>query len=110
MLCSRIGQGIAVAALLLVHPVAIAQDEDWSKHADMGREARERGDYPEAERLLRLAMSEVERLGADDPRTAYVLDELAGLLTDLSRFAEGELVATRALRINEAHPGPTALR
>jgi hypothetical protein len=51
-------------------------------------------------------MSEVERLGADDSRTVYVLDGLARLLTDQSKFAEAELVATRALKINDSASGP----
>ena len=47
-------------------------------------------------------------MGQDDPRTAYVLDILARLLTAQSRFAEAELVATRALKINETASGPNS--
>ena len=104
-----VGQVIGLVALLLFQPVASAQDDAWSKHTEQGRAARERGDYVEAERLLRLAVNEVQQLGADDARTAYVLDELASLLTALSKFAEAEVVATRALGINEAGSGPNSL-
>jgi hypothetical protein len=57
-------------------PTAIAQDDGWSEHAEAAREAHDNGNLAEAERLLRLALSEVERLGKDQPNTAEVLDDL----------------------------------
>jgi len=108
MSCSRIGQAITVVALLLLKPIVTAQSDDWSKRADAGRDAHEPGDYTEAERVPRLAMGEVERLGEDDSRTAYVLDGLARLLINQSKFAEGKLVATRALKCNETASGPNS--
>ena len=109
MSCSRIGPGIAVAAALLLVAPRDRPGGGLGQACRGGSQAHERGDYTEAERLLRLALSEVEPLGKDDARTAGVLDDLARLLTDLSRFAEAESLATRALKINETESGRNSL-
>ncbi len=89
---------------------ASGQEETWRQHADAGREAHQRGDYPEAERWLRLALSEVERLGKDAPETADVLIDLADLLGELPKFAEAEALAKRALKTRETAFGRNDLR
>jgi hypothetical protein len=79
----RNAPAVALAVVLCSGPFVMAQEEPWREHANAGRKAHDQGNYVEAERLLRLALSEVERLGKDDPRTADVLDDLACLLIDL---------------------------
>jgi len=96
-----------IAALVFLPPgsLALAQDAAWEKNSEAGREAHERGDYAEAERLLRLALDQVEVLGKNDWRTAQVLDELARLLTSQAKFGEAESLAKRSLTIREAAYG-----
>jgi tetratricopeptide (TPR) repeat protein len=100
---------VAILLLPLATATATAQEDRWREHADAGRAAHERGDYAEAERLLRLALSEVERLGKDTPETADVLIDLADLLGELPMFAEAEALAKRALKIRETAFGRNAL-
>jgi tetratricopeptide (TPR) repeat protein len=100
---------IVVTSMLLPSVTATAQDEGWREQARAGREAQERGDYAGAERLLRLALSEVERLDKEGPGTADVLVDLANLLVELPRFAEAEALAKRALKINESAFGPNGI-
>jgi hypothetical protein len=83
MACRLIASMLAVISVIMIPSTAVSQDEVWREHANAGRQAHDEGDFAEAERLLRLALSEVERLGKDDVRTADVLDDLARLLTDL---------------------------
>ena len=99
---------LALMAIIMAPRLAVSQDEVWREHANAGRQAHEDGDFAEAERLLRLALSEVERLGRDDVRTADVLDDLARLLNDLPKFTEAESLAKRALKINESANGPNS--
>ena len=83
----------------------LAQDPGWEKNAEVGSKARERGDYAEAERLLRLALAQVERLGKNDWRAAQVLDDLAQVLISRAKFGEAESFAKRSLTIREAAYG-----
>ena len=70
----RMIPSVAVLMLLSGNSFAGTLDEEWEKRAAEGRQAHDRGDDPEAERLLRLALVEVERLGENEPRVASVLD------------------------------------
>lgn len=63
--------------------------------------------YPEAERLLRRALSIEERnFGPDDPTVASRLSNLAQLLQSTNRLAEAEPLLRRALNIEERSFGP----
>jgi hypothetical protein len=82
----------SVAGLILLSGTSFAgaSDEDWEKHVEAGRQAHERGDYPEAERLLRLALAEVEQIGKDEPNVAGGLDSLA--IPGISQDQDSHLV------------------
>src|SRR5918998_681593 len=85
MLLRHLTHRMAIIPLVLSCTLAAPNDE-WTEHHDAGWEAHERGEYAEAERLLRLALGEVEELGKDDPRVAGVLNSLARVLTSRAKF------------------------
>ena len=91
----RNAPAVVLVVVLCSGPLVIAQEQLWREHANEGRKAHDPGNYAEAERLLRLALSEVERLGKDDARTADALDDLACLLIDLPTFFEAESLVRR---------------
>lgn len=48
--------------------VAFNQDSPWQAYMDAGKQAYERGNYPEAERQWGAALKEAEGFGPDDLR------------------------------------------
>jgi tetratricopeptide (TPR) repeat protein len=63
--------------------------------------------YPQAEPLMRRALAIAEAsFGADHPEVAIRLTNLAHLLQETNRAAEGEPLCRRALEIGEAKFGP----
>jgi tetratricopeptide (TPR) repeat protein len=73
----------------------------------LARQIEAAGHSPEAERLLRQAITVAEAsLGADHPKLAGYLDDLALLLISAERLVEAEPMMRRALAIEEGHLGP----
>ena len=101
----RMLPSVAVLILLTRTSFVWASDEGWAEHVEAGRQAHDRGDYPEAERLLRLALVEVERRDRDDPNVASVLVPLAEVLVSRARYGEAEAMARRAVQIREEKLG-----
>ena len=67
----------------------------------------QRGDFAEAERLIRLSLDiREEALGPDHPEVATSLNNLAELQASLARFLEAETLCKRALSIRERVLGP----
>ncbi len=66
------------------------RDAKWQQLNSDGVAAYKNGDYPEAEKLFRLALAEAQALGQSDMRVASSLDSLAVVLEALQRYPEAE--------------------
>ncbi len=74
--------------------------ESWTKYAEKGAAAFQAGDFPEAEKMMRAALLEAE--SASDPLTlAILLDNLAEVFFEQSRFSDAEPLYVRALKLRE---------
>jgi len=74
---------------------------------DLGAAAWRAGDYPTAVSALQKALAiDEERLPADDPILASLLNNLAGLFEVTGRYAEAEPLYRRAIAIGEKTLGP----
>ncbi len=79
-----------------------------------GRQALERGDPAEAERLFLAAVAKAGRFGADDARPAFALYQLAQAEQAQRRFDQAELHYGQALKLlqevrGEEHPDVAAI-
>src|SRR5437870_3654763 len=85
---------------------ALAGEAEWAAHmaaADVADRAR---DYRTAAARYEAALREAESFGADDPRVARTLNNLASLYHAQGRFAEAEPLYRRSLTIFEKASGP----
>ncbi len=73
----------------------------WETLNATGIEAYERGDYSEAEKQWSAALKEADEFGAEDPRLATSLNNLADLYRLQGRYAEAEPLYKRSLEILE---------
>src|SRR2546422_7034506 len=100
---------LAALALLVAGTSLAAPDpEPWRRLAEAGKSAYERGYYPEAEKALKAALAEVERVGDQEP-LAVCLNNLGVLYHATGRNDEAAAMIRRSLelrrRINGAeHP------
>ena len=78
----------------------------WERYMAAGEEAREHGNYPEAEKQFAAAVEDAQGFGPDDPRVAASLSGLAYVYQDRSRYGEAEPLYKRALAIREKALGP----
>lgn len=86
----------------------------WEETMAAGRQALERGDPAEAERLFLAAVAKSERFGADDARPAFALYQLAQAEQAQRKFDQAELhygqALTRLQQVKgEAHPEVAAV-
>ncbi len=98
--------GLALAFLAVGLVVAFNQDSPWQAYMDAGKQAYERGNYPEAEKQLGAALKEAEGLGPEHPDVAQSLNNLAALYRAQGKYAEAEPLYKRSLAIWEKALGP----
>ena len=92
--------------ILCLASFAVAQEPAWEKYTKAGTEAYQRGQYAEAEKQFVAALKEAEKFGAQDPRLATSLNNLATLYINQGKYAEAESLLRRALATFEKAPGP----
>ena len=111
MIATRSVRVLASLVCLLLWPAhAVAQEVDWERHMRAGDTAYQQGNYTEAVKQTKAALSLAEAFGPDDPRLATTLNNLALLYDAQGRYTEAEPLYKRALAIREkalgpAHPG-----
>ncbi len=95
-----------VVCLLLWPAHVVAQPADWERYLHAGAAAYQQGNYAEAVKQTKAALSAAEAFGPNDPRLATTLNNLALLYKAQGNYAEAEPLYQRALRINEKGLGP----
>ncbi len=76
-------------------------DQAWDTFCNVGERAFGRGNYIEAEELLKSAMQEAEKFGETDPRYSRTLTSLGLCYLELSWTERAEQFLSRALAIRE---------
>ncbi len=92
--------------LLLWTAHEVAQQADWERHLRAGAAAYQHGNYAEAVKQTKAALSAAVAFGPDDPRLATTLNNLAALYDTQGRYAEAEPLYQQALAIREKALGP----
>jgi tetratricopeptide (TPR) repeat protein len=82
----------------------------WEQYVKAAKEAYQGKDYGGCEKLLHSALEEAEKGGAEDPRVAVTLHNLANLAAARKRYPEAEQLDLRALAILEKSRGPSDVR
>lgn len=83
-----------------------AGQAEWQQYNQAGLKALDETRYPEAERLFKSAISELEAAGLDSPDLASSLSNLAIVYMNQKKFAQAEPLYKRALEIYERTKGP----
>ena len=86
--------------------VAFAQQSLWSTYRDAGVLQYQAGNYPEAERLIRVALQAAEGFNPEGRRVAATLNDLARVYEIQGRYSEAEPLYSRALTIMQQARGP----
>lgn len=84
---------------VLISMSAWAADTSWQKYYESGEKAYEQGRYAEAEKQLKAALKEAEKLGLQNIRVAASLNILAGVYVAQGRHTEAAPLLQRALTI-----------
>ncbi len=92
--------------LLLWPAHAVAQQGDWERHTRAGAYAYRQGNYAEAFKQTKAALSAAEAFGPNDPRLATTLNNLGVIYDTQGKHAEAEPLYKRALAIREKALGP----
>ena len=92
--------GLVCPALWPAH--AAAQGEKWENQMHAAFTAFQQGRYATAEIQFLAAIKEADEFGAQDPRLARSLNDLAVVYSNLGRYAEAEPLFKRSLAILEA--------
>jgi len=105
------GWPAVLSLLLIVHaPRAFASagcaDEPLRSMLDAGTKLQREGKYEPADKALRAALEEAQRLDPFDPRIAVVEVNLASVSIDRARFAEAERWSLLAISNLEKNFGP----
>ena len=95
-----------VLCLALLPPTTYAQDTKWEKSTAAGTKAYQQGDYVEAEKQFKTAISEAGKFGEQDQRLAASLNNLAELYRTQGNYAQAEPLYKRSLAIYEKALGP----
>ncbi len=101
-----VGVLAGLLCLLLWPAYAVAQQADWERYMRAGEAAYHQGNYPEAVKQTKAALSAAEAFGPNDPRLATTLNNLALFYNTQGRYAEAEPLYKRALAIREKALGP----
>ena len=92
--------------ILLVSTQASAESTSWEMSNAAGMQAYQQARYAKAEEAWLGALKEAESFGAQDPRLATSLNNLAVLYASQGKYAEAEPLHQRALAIREKTLGP----
>ena len=107
MIATRsVGVLAGLLCLLLWPAHAVAQQADWERYMRAGAAAYQQGNYAEAVKQTKAALSAAEAFEPDDPRLATTLNALAVLYRAQGRYAKAEPLHKRALAIVEKALGP----
>jgi tetratricopeptide (TPR) repeat protein len=86
---------------------AMAQDAAaWQKAVEQAKDAYRLHDYDRCDQLLRTALEEARKFGADDPRVGVTLHDQANLAAARGRDAEAEALYGQAVTLLEKARGP----
>ncbi len=75
----------------------------WENYVIAGGKARDKGNYPEAEKHIAAAVKEAEGFGPQDPRLAASLENYAALRRETGRSDEAAKMEARAEAIRAKH-------
>ncbi len=78
----------------------------WERHIDAGAAAYQQGNYAEAVKQTKAALSLAEAFAPDDPRLATTLNNLGEFYRAQGKYTEAEPLYKRALAIYEKALGP----
>ena len=92
--------------ILLVSTQASAESTSWEMSNAAGMQAYQQARYAKAEEAWLGALKEAESFGAQDPRLATGLNNLARLYQAQGKYAEAEPLYQRALANGEKVLGP----
>ncbi len=101
-----VGVLAGLLCLLLWPAHAVAQQADWERYMRTGAAAYQQGNYAEAVKQTKAALSAAEAFGPDDPRLATSLNNLAALYYAQRRYDEAEPLYQHAITITERAMGP----
>jgi tetratricopeptide (TPR) repeat protein len=97
-----------VCAVLVTMPAwASNRDRVWTHSMAAGQLAYEAGRYNDAERLLKIALSNAEHFGPRDLRLASTLNRLAQVYHDQGQYTKAEPLYKRSLTLVEKALGPS---
>jgi tetratricopeptide (TPR) repeat protein len=85
--------------------MASAQQSPWAAHMQSAKQARQAGNYDDAEKHFQAAIDEAERNGPDELRLASGLNSLALLYQAQERYADAERLFERGLALLEKKLG-----
>ncbi len=89
--------------LLLWSAVGCTEKTGWEQYMDAAKAAYQRGDYDESSLQTQLALGEMERVGAHDPRYIFTINKLVAIYRKQGRSGAAERLLTRALpKVKEA--------
>jgi tetratricopeptide (TPR) repeat protein len=84
---------------------ASAQQSEWASHMQSAKQARQAGNYDDAEKHFQAAIEEAERMGPDELRMASSLNSVALLYQAQERYREAERLFERGLMLLERKLG-----
>lgn len=88
---------------------SLPRDDAWDTYCNVGERAFGRGNYIEAEQLLKSAVQEAEKFGEADPRFSRTLNSLGVCYLELSWTDRAEPFLARSLSIREKLFGQTSV-
>jgi alpha-tubulin suppressor-like RCC1 family protein len=97
---------VAVCFLLLASGAAGQDEARWAADMQQAASARQSGQLPEAEKLLKAALAEAEKFGPTDHHVTVTLDALGTYYYTTGTFVEALPVYLRMLEIRERVLGP----
>ncbi|MGE5325539.1 MAG: tetratricopeptide repeat protein [Deltaproteobacteria bacterium] len=96
-----------ICAVLVTTPAwASSRDAAWTRSMAAGQLAYEAGRYNDAERLLKVALSNARHFGPGDMRLASTLNRLAQVYHDQGQYTKAEPLYKRSLALAEKNLGP----
>lgn len=78
----------------------------WERHNIAGQQALSQGRTQEAEAQFRLALTEAEKSGLNDPKVPQTLNNLANCLRQQGRYADADPLYLRAIELKGKQVGP----
>ena len=97
---------VGLLSLTLWPATVTPQETQWDNLNSAAVDAYQQADYAKAEKLLLAALKVAKKFGAQDPRLATSLNNLAALYDTQGKYAEAEPLFRRSLAIWEMALGP----